>query len=91
LEGDCEDYSIAIASILEAKGIPNMIVGGFNNNINDRHWIVEYYYDSKYYVTDTLYGLYIPRENIENIGWAPKIMFNKETDYSVYNKNWVIN
>lgn len=88
LTGDCEDYAIAIASILEAKDIPNMIVGGFQNGINNKHWILEYYYNNEYYITDTSYGLYIKRSIIEELDWVPLLMFNKETDYKIYNKDW---
>jgi len=43
--GDCEDFSLAFASILEAKGIPASVIG--LTLINDRnHWIVQYQYNN---------------------------------------------
>ena len=44
--GDCEDFSVAFASILEAKGIPAKVIGV--NLINDRkHWVVKYYFNKQ--------------------------------------------
>lgn len=88
LVGDCEDYVIAIAYILEAKGIPNMLTLGFAGTINNGHALLEYYINGKYYTTDIYYGLYIPRENVKKMGWMPKRMFNKNTNYITYNENW---
>ena len=44
--GDCEDFSLAFASILEAKGIPAEVIGV--TLINDRlHWVVKYYFNDQ--------------------------------------------
>jgi hypothetical protein len=44
--GDCEDFSVAFASILEAKGIPAEVIGV--NLINERrHWVVKYYFNEQ--------------------------------------------
>ena len=44
--GDCEDFSLAFASILEAKGISAQVVGV--TLINDRnHWVVKYHYNGQ--------------------------------------------
>jgi hypothetical protein len=44
--GDCEDFSLAFASILEAKGISAEVVGV--TLINDRlHWVVRYYFNDQ--------------------------------------------
>jgi len=44
--GDCEDFSLAFASILEAKGIPAEVIGV--TLINDRlHWVVKYFFNDK--------------------------------------------
>jgi hypothetical protein len=44
--GDCEDFSLAFASILEAKGISAEVIGVLL--INDRyHWIVKYHYNGQ--------------------------------------------
>ena len=45
-KGDCEDFSLAFASILEAKGIYAQVIGV--TLINDRnHWVVEYQYNNR--------------------------------------------
>jgi len=44
--GDCEDFSVAFASILEAKGIPAEVIGV--DLINERkHWVVKYYFNEQ--------------------------------------------
>jgi len=44
--GDCEDFSVAFASILEAKGISAEVVGV--TLINERlHWVVRYYFNDQ--------------------------------------------
>ena len=44
--GDCEDFSLAFASILEAKGISAEVIGV--TLINDRlHWVVRYYFNDQ--------------------------------------------
>lgn len=45
LLGDCEDFSVAFASILEAKGISTKVLGVELTNSN-KHWIVEYTYNN---------------------------------------------
>lgn len=46
LIGDCEDFSLAFASILEAKGISSEVIGV--TLINDRkHWIAKYYFNDQ--------------------------------------------
>lgn len=55
--GDCEDFSIAFASILEAKEIPAEVIGV--NLINERkHWVVKYYFNEQTNYAD------INRENV---------------------------
>ena len=45
-KGDCEDFSLAFASVLEAKGIHAQVIGV--TLINDRnHWVVEYQYNNR--------------------------------------------
>jgi len=44
--GDCEDFSLAFVSILEAKGISAEVIGV--TLINDRlHWVVKYYFNDQ--------------------------------------------
>jgi len=46
LIGDCEDFSLAFASILEAKGISAQVIGV--TLINDmNHWVVKYHYNGQ--------------------------------------------
>ena len=42
--GDCEDFSVAFASILEAKGIPAKVLGARLVN-GQYHWVVEYEFE----------------------------------------------
>lgn len=88
LNGDCEDFAIALASILETKKIPNMIVAGFAKN-NIGHWLLEYHIDNEYRVADTMVSLYGYRKNIKPEWWKPKFMFNKNTEFQLYNPDWV--
>ena len=44
LTGDCEDFSLAYASILEAKNIPAEILGVTTIKTN-LHWVVKYQYN----------------------------------------------
>jgi hypothetical protein len=45
-KGDCEDFSLAFASILEAKGISAEVIGV--TLINDRlHWVVRYFFNDQ--------------------------------------------
>ena len=44
LTGDCEDFSLAYTSILEAKNIPAEILGVTLTN-NNLHWVVKYQYN----------------------------------------------
>lgn len=46
LLGDCEDFSMAFASILEAKGISAQVVGVMLIN-NNNHWLVKYHYNGQ--------------------------------------------
>ena len=86
--GDCEDFAIAISSILEAKGIPNMLVCASDNEYNV-HIYLEYYYEGEYHIADSRRPYYRLRE--ENVyKEIPEVwMFNKDYDYKRYNKNWV--
>jgi transglutaminase-like putative cysteine protease len=87
LTGDCEDFAIAIASILEAKGIPNMVVA-----ISDRktygHAYLQYYYNGKYYTADTTNPRYQPRMSNSKDSFQKVWMFNKHNSYMTYNENW---
>ena len=57
LTGDCDDYAISIASILEAKGIQNMFVA-ITDSRNEFHHYVQYYYNGEYYTADFTHPRY---------------------------------
>ncbi len=44
--GDCEDFSLAFASILEAKGISAEVIGVTLIN-GQNHWLVKYYFNDQ--------------------------------------------
>jgi len=46
LVGDCEDFSLAFASVLEAKDIPAQVIGVTLVN-GQNHWIVTYYFNGR--------------------------------------------
>ena len=88
LTGDCEDFAIGIASILEAKNIPNMIVC-----VSDRKWdlhaYLEYYYEGEYYIADTRYPNYRLREDNPYTEQPEVWMFDIDNDYMAFNENWM--
>lgn len=86
LTGDCEDFAIGIASILEAKGVPNMVVA-LSNRKNYGHAHLEYYYNDTYYISDFKHPRYQVRGAVEYM--HPRVwMFNKNNTYMTYNENW---
>lgn len=87
LTGDCEDFAIGIASILEAKGIPNMIVAVTNNH-DYRHTYLQYYYNDTYYTADFTHPRYMIREDNQKEDLRKVWMFNIDTDYTVYKDGW---
>lgn len=88
LEGDCEDYAIGIASILEAKGIPNMFVA-LTDSKNYYHHYLQYYYNGKYYTVDFTHPRYQLREDNPRDSYKKVWMFNTNNDYMTYNKDWI--
>ena len=86
LTGDCEDACIAIASILEARGIPNMIVA-MSNNRGYAHAYLEYYLNGTYYISDFKHPRYQARDDVKYL--YPKVwMFNINNDFMTYNDEW---
>ena len=87
LTGDCDDFAIGIASILEAKGIPNMFVA-LTDSRNDFHHYVQYYYNGKYYTADFTHPRYQLREDNPRDSLKKVWMFNIDNDYGTYVNNW---
>ena len=87
LSGDCEDYAIGIASILEAKDIPNMIVA-VKDNTGYFHIYLQYNYNDEYYTADFTHPRYMLREYNSKQAVMKVWMFNIDTDYSTYVENW---
>ena len=87
LTGDCDDFAIGIASILEAKGIPNMFVA-LTDSRNDFHHYVQYYYNGEYYTADFTHPRYQLREDNPRDSLKKVWMFNKTTLYTTYQENW---
>lgn len=88
LTGDCDDFAIGMASILEAKGIPNMFVA-LTDSRNDFHHYVQYYYNGEYYTADFTHPRYQLREDNPRDSLKKVWMFNIDNDYSTYVENWV--
>ena len=89
LTGDCDDFAIGIASILEAKGIPNMFVA-LTDSRNDFHHYVQYYYNGKYYTADFTHPRYQLREDNPRDSLKKVWMFNIDNDYGTYVNNWAV-
>lgn len=89
LIGDCEDYAIGIASILEAKSVPNMIVAVRNDTDNYYHTYLQYYYEGEYYSACTMSNFYTLRINDENEKYEKAWMFNININYTDYCEDWI--
>ncbi len=98
MKGDCEDVSVAIASILENKRIRTKVVGGWLiiNNQRVRDWMVEYKIGPVYYqyyggITNLPFmtrGMFEFYKKARGIDFEPIIMFDKSSYYEAYNSNW---
>ncbi len=97
--GDCDDYSLAMASISEAKGYETRVVGGYIKYERDKpflpHWNVEIQADIEYYVLDVESPKTIKKRDyfykwLREWGgeWKPLIMFGKNSKLQVYDKWW---
>ena len=85
--GDCEDYAIAMSSILEAKNIPNILVC-ISNRKGWSHIYVEYYYNQEYYILNTIRPKYGVRADYLYKDYYKVWMLNKTTTYTTYQENW---
>ncbi len=92
LVGDCEDFAIGIASILEAKGVPNMIVGRTGIN-GSGHIYTQYFYNDEYYTAEVLNGNYYNyglRNDYITKKYKHVWMFNATSGYMDYKNDWNI-
>ena len=85
--GDCEDHAIAMASILEAKDISNMIVC-ISNRKGWNHVYVEYHYEGEYYILNSMKPMYGVRTDDLYENHYKAWMFNIDNSYTTYNKDW---
>jgi len=86
LTGDCEDFAIGIASILEAKGIPNMVVA-ISNRRDYGHSYLEYYFNGSYYICDFKHPQYQIRGTVQ-YAYSEVWMFNINHNYMTYYDDW---
>jgi len=78
-EGDCEDYALFIASIMEVEGIPYMIYGGAHEGVF--HVWATFVYDNKTWVADVNYR---PRiYNPKVLGYVEWWCFNKHSKLNI--------
>lgn len=88
LEGDCDDYSIFMASVLERLNIPYMIVGGYISFLYGiKDWWIEFIYEEKVYIGQINLNVGTPNllDNVKS-GFVPLLMFNKKTLITEYEK-----
>ena len=89
LTGDCEDFSLTVASLLENKNISYVIVAG-NGSISgsQKHWWVEFVYNDKIYFASLSKagGFFLPIE--EQIYYEGKFLFNKRFSMQKYKEDW---
>ena len=87
LVGDCEDFAVAMCSILEGKGVPNMLICVSDRRRNS-HAYAEYYYEEEYYIADIKSPYYRLRSMDVHKDLPELWMFHISTDYTSYNTNW---
>ncbi|MCK5084165.1 MAG: hypothetical protein KAQ64_00730 [Candidatus Pacebacteria bacterium] len=91
LTGDCEDFSLTVASLLENKNIFYVIVAG-NSSISDqKHWWVEFVYNDKIYFASLSKagGFFLPIE--KQIHYEGIFSFNKKIPMQEYKEDWYKN
>lgn len=89
LKGDCEDYSILIASVCEILDLPYMIVGGYVQYLYGiRDWWVELIYQEKIYVAQVNKNGGTMLHLLSNVKseFKPLLMFNKKTSMTEYSE-----
>ena len=87
-----------MASLLEAKKIPTVIVGAYltNNGNTFKDWYVEYKINGTYYISITGIGqgMTFKKEDMRiqeysfNMKIEPILMFKKDGFYITYQENW---
>ncbi len=90
--GDCEDISIARASVQIAKGRKAMVVAGYMYLPDGRRitdiWYEMYVNDTFMRLTSTPIGYF---EGSGSVKAEPKYMFNDKVSWREYNANWYNN
>jgi len=93
--GDCEDYTLAIASIFEAKNFPARVVCGVvrgrKNDPDKPHAVVETVIDDYEYIMDVSWPRTILSEDKYRrrvYKWKPLAMFGKNMSYRLYHSSW---
>lgn len=91
--GDCEDYALAMASIMEALGHPSRVVIGTGQFRGERrvHAMTETRIDDTYYRLDVAAPQKIySRETYDEIvsDWSSLTMFGDDTAYQIYETDW---
>ncbi len=95
-EGDCIDYAVAMASIMEHLGYSSRVVtGAFRYPDGDAamHAVTETQIGNDVYVFDTIntpeYRRRDSYEDGKTVGqWAPVTMFGTDTAYQFYDPDW---
>lgn len=94
-EGDCDDYAVALSSIMEALGYDTRVVMTTMKPQNrdwSYHLHTEVSIDDDVYVLDTMRpGEYVARDAYQGgvvAAWTPLTMFGKDTPYQVYDPEW---
>jgi hypothetical protein len=88
--GDCEDLAIAKVSILRAKGLKAMVIGGYLEDYTGTHR--DFWYEYYEPTTQQKYTILTSDSAKQgNIKFNSLYMFNDNTQWSTYDKNWNIN
>lgn len=91
-KGDCEDYSLAMTSILEAMGYPSVNVIGYYDTGDSEggHSIAETVIDGDVYVADVHMPCWLaPRERYyEEMEWWDREMFSDDMSRRSYSSDW---
>lgn len=84
--GDCEDFALALVSLLLAKGIPAILVAGYWET-GTTHIGAEYVYNNIVRYADTT-GYYERKAVVEFNLFTPTRMFNDQITWREYEKDW---
>lgn len=85
LQGDCDDLTTFMCSLLIAKGYPAMVVRGYNETTHQGHMWVEHKVNDKIYIID--FDRHLPRVS-KYLGYDGDYMFNDVSERTSYDPNW---